>query len=286
MPAKVQQIHASHFLSNNNVILSGRGTEFFPLFIKIEAFGKQVEIKSQINEYLSPYTGDVELSLGKDKEMTNLVNQGYFSSSLFDQIHQLAVFPLFNLLKDELKLIKLVVRHFKKEAGKNFSFENFASVYQIYSADISTILDKNIKKKYYAELRNVFERQLNDKKNPRAYKVSSFFLHFIRWDNDFFSIYENCYEMMPGELKFLENYYSPEMINAIKAYLAYQPRASIFKNMFGKQEKGEITRLTYLDWLNVKKLLSGEFDKIFGDRTAREYIEILEDILKKELETV
>ena len=286
MPAKVQQIHASHFLMNNNAILSGRGAEYFPLFIKIEAFGKQIEIKSQINEYLAPYMGDVELSLGKDKEMTNLVNQGYFSTSLFDQIHQLAFFPLYNLLNDELKLIKLVVKHFKKESGKNFSLENFANVYRVYSSDISTILDRNIKKRYYAELRNVFERQLNDKKNPRAYKVSSFFLHFIRWDNDFYSIYENCYEMMPGELKFLENYYTPEMINAIKAYLAYQPRANIFKNMFGKQEQGEITRLTYLDWLNVKKLLSGEFDKIFGDRTAKEYIGILENILEKELEAV
>jgi len=124
--------------------------------------------------------------------------------------------------------------------------------------------------------------QLNDKKNPRAYKVSNFFLHFIRWDHDFYSIYENCYEIIPGELKFLENYFSVELNNSIKAYLSYQPRASVFKNLCGRQEMGEITRLTYLDWLDIRKLLNKEFDKIFGTRTAKDYIQILDSILEEE----
>jgi hypothetical protein len=49
---------------------------------------------------------------------------------------------------------------------------------------------------------------------------------------------------------------------------------------------GEITRLTYLDWLNVKKLLLEEFEKIFGTRTAKEYIDILGKILESELTAV
>ena len=282
MTAKTQ-ISVHHLIHDKAEAKICRGIEYFPLYIQIEAFNEKVLGKSQIHEYLLPYLSDVEVSLGKDREMSNCVMQGFFSMALFEQINQLSSFPIHNLLQAELKLVKLIVTHLKKVNGKNFPLDNFSDTYKLYSADISSILDRSIKKKYYTELRKVFERQLNDKKNPRAYKVSNFFLHFIRWDNDFYSIYENCYEMMPGELKFLENYFSRELNDSIKAYLSYQPRANVFKNMFGRQEMGQITRLTYLDWLNVKKLLLAEFEKIFGSRTANEYINILGTILENEL---
>lgn len=285
MPAQTQ-ILVKHLIFNKAEAKTCRGMDYLPLYLQIEAFNEQILVKSQMHEYLLPYVSDVEVSLGKDREMSSLVMQGYFSPALFEQINQLSSFPLHNLLNAELKLVRLIVSHLKKINGRNFSLDSFSEKYRLYSADISSILDRNIKKKYYTELRKVFEKQLNDKKNPRAYKVSNFFLHFIRWDNDFYSIYENCYEIMPGELKFLENYFSRELNDSIKAYLSYQPRANVFKNMFGRQEMGEITRLTYLDWLNVKKLLLEEFEKIFGTRTAKEYIDILGNILESELTAV
>lgn len=278
-----QQFIVKHFLQEKAQSRSCRGVDYYPLFISIDANDQKTSIRSQMDEYLMPYLGDLEVSLGKDREIMNLVTRGYFSLELFSQISSVQSFPLTNLMEDELKLVESVIRYMKKSSGKNFTLDNLSQKYKLLSADISSVIDKNIKKKYYAELRKVFEMQLNDKKNPRAYKVSNFFLHFIRWDHDFYSIYENCYEIIPGELKFLENYYSVELNNSIKAYLSYQPRANVFKNLCGRQDMGEITRLTYLDWLDIRKLLLKEFDKIFGSRTAKDYMDILDSILNEEI---
>lgn len=259
------------------------GIEYYPLYIEIEAFGKQAMIKSQIHDYLTSYISDLRLSLGNNLEITKLVLQGLFSESLFKQVRQLKSFPLYNLLNDEILLVKNILSELKNRENERFSLEKFSEIYALYSSDITKVLDESIKRDYSRELRNVFEQNLHSSNNPKACKVSNFLLHFIRWDNDFLGIYDNCYEMMPGEVRFVEKYFSKETLHSIRAYMAFQPKINVFKNIFGRQEQGEITRLTYLDWLQLKELLFVDFEAFFGSRTAKEYIDILHGMLEKQL---
>ena len=118
MPAQTQ-ILVKHLIHNKAEAKTCRGMDYFPLYLQIEAFNEQILVKSQMHEYLLPYVSDVEVSLGKDREMSSLVMQGYFSLALFEQINQLSSFPLHNLLNAELKLVKLIVSHLKKVTGRN-----------------------------------------------------------------------------------------------------------------------------------------------------------------------
>jgi hypothetical protein len=145
MPAQTQ-ILVNHLIYNKAEAKTCRGMDYFPLYLQIEAFNEEILVKSQIHEYLLPYVSDMEVSLGKDREMSSLVMQGYFSLALFEQINQLSSFPLHNLLNAELKLVKLIVSHLKKVNSKNFSLDNFSEKYKLYSADISSILDRSIKR--------------------------------------------------------------------------------------------------------------------------------------------
>ena len=66
--------------------------------------------------------------------------------------------------------------------------------------------------------------------------------------------------------------------------MAYHTKVNILKRFFEKREKGKISTLSYLDWeVEIKSFLQKEFEDIFGEQKALEYIISLDIILREEV---
>jgi len=88
-------------------------------------------------------------------------------------------------------------------------------------------------------------------------------------------------------LKTIENLLSNDLRITIKAFMAYHTKVNILKRFFEKREKGKISTLSYLDWeTDIKSFLHKEFEDLFGEQKALEYIISLDNILREEVNSV
>jgi hypothetical protein len=134
------------------------------------------------------------------------------------------------------------------------------------------------------ELNELFVKSTKSQDSRKLFKVSNYFIHFINWDNSFCDYYEITYEVLPSEIKFLENHLSEDLKLNIKALLAFHSRSGYLRRFLDKTEKGLLPNINYMDWLDFgKEFLLREFIKIFGKQKALEYLNALDFILSKEL---
>ncbi len=118
----------------------------------------------------------------------------------------------------------------------------------------------------------------------KTFNIANFFIHYINWNYTFSNFYEITYEVIPSELKYVENYLDPTLLTSIKAYMAYHSKVNILKRYMEKQEHGRISTLSYLDWItDIKDFLIKEFNKLFGKKKAQEYVNNLDRILDVEI---
>jgi hypothetical protein len=283
MPGKSRKITVKHYLNKRAKAKILGNDKYYPLYLQLIVSGHKAQLKSKIYEYFNSYRGYIE-KLFPDPEKAKLINQGYFSEQLFTKINNEKVFPLSTIFEDETELISRIIKSILLYNTKSFSLNNFSTLYDNHIKDIHEILDQAVKNNYIRELNDIFLKSTKNEDSRKLFRVSNFFIHYIRWDNSFCDYYEITYEVLPSEIKFLENYLSEDLKLSIKALLAFHSRAGYLRRFLDKTEKGQLPNINYIDWIDSgRDFISKEFIKIFGKQKAQEYMSSLDLILSKEL---
>ncbi len=279
-----KKITVKHYLNKRAKAKSLNKEKHFPLYIQIIVNGKKAQIKSKINEHLKIYRSDIERITKNNKDLYELLMQGYFSDKLFEDILRVKLFPLHHLLMDEVAVITRIIEYNQPFTNKEFTLNNFSEDYTKYTEEISQKLDSKIKAWYLKELKDVFLKTIDQDENRDVFKITNYLIHYINWDNAFSNFYESTYEIIPTEFKTIENFLSNELRVAIKAYLAFHSKVNILKRFFEKRELGKISTLSYLDWeTNIRKFVENEFEILFGEQKALQYVLSLDSILTSDL---
>lgn len=283
MPGKTRKITVKHYLNKRAKAKLLGDEKYYPLYLQIIVSGHKAQLKSKVYEYFSSYLGYFE-KLFPDKEKAKLISQGYFSDHLFKKIGSEAIFPLTNIFEDETALISRIIKSILLYNTKTFTLYNFSSIYDHQIKDIHEILELAVKKNYLKELNEIFLKSTKSEDSRKLFKVSNYFIHYIKWENSFCDYYQMTYEVLPSEIKFLENYLSSDLKLEIKALLAFHSRSNYLRRYLDKTEKGQLPNINYIDWINSgKEFISREFINIFGKQKALEYLNTLDFILSKEL---
>ena len=277
-----RKITVKHYLNKRAKAKTFQGERFYPLYIQIIVNARKAQIKSKINEHLSIYRSDIDRISKYNKELNNLLLSGYMSDKLMDKIINEELFPIFHLLQDEVNVLTKIIKFQDPFRNENFSLSNFSIEYTRHVSEITNVLDTTIKQQYLDELNKVFLKSIDHDNSKDIFKISNYLIHFINWDNKFINFYEATYEILPSELKFIENHLTENLATAIKAYKAYHAIINVLKRFFEKRELGKISTLSYLDWVtDIKAFVLKEFEKLFGTPKAIEYVNSLDEILIK-----
>ena len=275
-----KKITVKHYLNKRAKPKVLRREEYYPLYIQLIVDAKKAQIKSRINSYLGHYHGELEHLTKKDARLDNLILSGYFTEKLIEDITAKNVFPVAQLMEDEIGVITKIIRLQRPFEDKSFSLNNFSSEYKKHVTEITDILDSSIKDLYRSSLNKVFLDSVDKDEERKTFNIANFFIHYINWNYTFSNFYEITYEVIPSELKFIENYLDPSLLTSIKAYMAYHSKVNILKRYMEKHEHGRISTLSYLDWItDIKDFLVKEFTKLFGKKKALEYVDNLDSIL-------
>lgn len=279
-----RKITVKHYLNKRAKAKSLNKEKHYPLYIQIIVNGKKAQIKSKINEHLKIYRSDIERITKNNKDLYDLLMQGYFSDKLFEDILRVKLFPIYHLLLDEVAVIKRIIEYNQPFTNKDFTLNNFSEDYTKYTEEISQKLDSKIKSWYLKELKDVFLKTIDQDENRDVFKITNYLVHYINWENAFSNFYESTYEILPTEFKTIENFLSNELRVAIKAYLAFHSKVNILKRFFEKRELGKISTLSYLDWeTSIRKFVENEFEILFGEQKALQYVISLDSILTSDL---
>jgi hypothetical protein len=277
-----KKITVKHYLNKRAKPREYRKELYYPLYVQLIVDAKKAQIKSRIDDQFEIYESEIEQITKKDKELDKLILNGYFSDKQIEKIYSNQIFPLYQLLSDEINVIKRIIVLMKPFESKKFTLNNFSSEYEKHITEITDILDNSIKKSYRENLNRIFLKTVDNKAEKRAFNISNYFIHYISWNYSFSNFYETTYEVIPSELKYIENYLDEELRTSIKAYLAFHSKVNILKRHMEKKEQGLISTLSYLDWLTeIKSFIQKEFTSIFGKKKAMQLITSLDNILEK-----
>lgn len=283
MAGKVRKITVKHYLNKRAKAKILGEEKYYPLYLQLIVSGHKAQLKSKIYEYFNSYRGYFE-KLFPDPDKISLINQGYFSDQLYKKIASEKIFPLTNIFDDETQLVTKIIKSILLYNTKSFSLYNFSSIYDHHIKDIHEILENAVKNYYIRELNDIFLKSTKSEDSRKLFKVSNYFIHFINWENSFCDYYEITYEVLPSEIKFLENHLTEDLKLEIKALLAFHSRSNYLRRYLDKTEKGQLPNINYMDWLDSgREFISREFIKIFGKQKAVEYLNSLDFILSKEL---
>lgn len=277
-----KKITVKHYLNYRAKEKTFQKDKYFPLYIQIIVNGKKAQIKSRIHEFLKIYRSDIERITQNNAEYYNLILDGYFSEKLLENIERKKLFPLYQLLSDEVSVLKRIIANQKPFENKNFTLYNFGWEYQVHTTEITKIFDVHIKDQFQAELKKIFLKTIDQDENREVFKTTNYLINFINWENSFSSIYEATIDMLPENMKMVEQQISRELYTSIRAYITYLHKVNIVNRLFERRQEGRITTLSYLDWqTDIKNYVHQEFVKALGDQKALEYLISLDNILQK-----
>ncbi|HYW96473.1 MAG TPA: hypothetical protein VE870_12845 [Bacteroidales bacterium] len=281
---KSGKITVKHYLNKRGKPKQWNGQDFYPLYLQIMVAGQKAQLRSKIQDYLFSYRGYID-QLFDNKALAALVNRLYLSEDLFRDIRTKKIFPLSNILSDEIHLVSSIIDTCKPFKNEDFSLTNFGQHIDCYLKDVYTVLDFSVKQNYLDELTRIFNETSNCEDDRKLFKLTNYFIHFINWDNIFCDFYEMTYEMLPSEIKYIENHLSEDLKVQIKALMAFHARENFLRRYLDKKEKGRFPTVNYIDWLDEgREFISKEFIKIFGRQKAMDYITTLDAILSRRLE--
>jgi hypothetical protein len=279
-----KKITVKHYLNRRAKPKIYRKEEFYPLYIQLIVDAKKAQIKSRISQYLVNYHSEVGQLTQKDPELDKLILAGYFTEKLFERIHEEEIFPVAHLIGDEVSVITKIIKFQKPFENKRFTLNHFSSEYKKHVTEITEILDDTIKESYRKSLNKLFLEAVDKQEKKKTFNIANFFIHYINWNLPFSNFYEITYEVIPSELKYLENHLDQTLMTSIKAYMAYHTKVNIVKRYMDKQEDGRISTLSYLDWItDIKEVVIKEFTKLFGKKKAFEYVSSLDRILDRNI---
>jgi hypothetical protein len=277
-----KKITVKHYLNLRAKEKVFQKEKYFPLYIQIIVNGKKAQIKSRIHEFLKIYRSDIERITQNNADFYNLILDGYFSEKLMELIEKRKLFPLAQLLLDEISVLKRIIIHLRPFDNNQFTLFNFGWEYQVHTTEITKIFDNHIKNVFQVELKEIFLKTIDQDNNRELFKTANYFINYLNWNNSFSSLYEETMEIMQKQLKMLENLLSNELLISIRAYLAYLSKVNIVNRLFERRQEGRITTLSYLDWqTDIKQFVYKEFVPLFGEQKALEYQISLDNILQK-----
>lgn len=280
MPAEPRKITVKHYLNKRAKAKSYKNESFYPMYIQLIVAGRKAQIKSKINEHLKIYRSDIARLTENNKDLNDLILEGYFSERLLDEIKKENKFPINHLLTDEVEVIKKVIRFLNPFDNEEFTLNNFSFEYQKHTEEITQILDSSIKKLFRDELKVIFLRSIDEDDNKNLFSISNYLIHFINWESSFSNFYESTYEILPTEIRSIEGALNKELRATIKAFMAYHANVNILKRFFEKREQGKISTLSFLDWqTSIKDFILSQFEKVFGEQRALEYVICLDNLL-------
>jgi hypothetical protein len=279
-----KKITVKHYLNKRAKAKSIPREKYYPLYIQIIVNGKKAQIKSKINEHLKIYRSDVDRITKNNQVISLALMEGYVSDKFFEDIKKNKIFPLYQLLMDEVAVITRIISLQKPFTNQEFTLNNFGEEYSKYTEEITKKLDSKIKELYLAELKTIFLKTIDLDENRDVFKVVNYMIHFINWNNSFSNFYDSTFEIMPSELKSIEDLLSEELRTQMRGYLTYHSRVNLLKRFFEKREMGKISTLSYLDWeTDIRDFVFKEFELLFGGQKALQYVQSLEDLLKCDL---
>jgi len=279
-----KKITVKHYLNKRAKPRLYKTEEYYPLYIQLIVDAKKAQIKSRLSQYLGLYHSEIEHFSKKDDQLDKLILSGYFTEKLYDNIIEDSLFPVAQLVEDEVSVITKIITLQKPFENKHFTLNHFSIEYKKHVTEITEILDDSIKVSYRKNLNNLFLDAVDKDEKKKTFNIANFFIHYINWNFPFSNFYEITYEVIPSELKYIENHLDPSLLTAIKAYMAYHSKVNIVKRYMDKQEDGKISTLSYLDWItDIKEFVIEEFTKIFGKKKAFEYIGSLDRILDRNI---
>jgi hypothetical protein len=277
-----KKITVKHYLNLRAKDKIFQKEKYFPLYIQIIVNGKKAQIKSRIHEFLKIYRSDIERITQNNADFYNLILDGYFSEKLMELIDKRKLFPLSQLLLDEISVLKRIIIHLRPFDNNQFTLFNFGWEYQVHTTEITKIFDNHIKDTFQVELKEIFLKTIDQDNNRELFKTANYFINYLNWNNSFSTLYEETMEIMQKQLKMIENLLSNELLISIRAYLAYLSKVNIVNRLFERRQEGRITTLSYLDWqTDIKQFVYKEFVPLFGEQKALEYQISLDNILQK-----
>jgi hypothetical protein len=277
-----KKITVKHYLNLRAKEKLFQKEKYFPLYIQIIVNGKKAQIKSRIHEFLKIYRSDIERITQNNADFYSLILDGYFSEKLIDTIEKRKLFPLAQLLQDEISVLKRIIIHLRPFDNNQFTLFNFGWEYQVHTTEITKIFDNHVKNVYQLELKDIFLKTIDQDDNREIFKTANYFINYLNWNNSFSAIYEETSEIMQRQLKMIENLLSNELLISIKAYIAYLSKVNIVNRLFERRQEGRITTLSYLDWqTDIKQFVYKEFVPLYGEQKALEYQISLDNILQK-----
>jgi hypothetical protein len=279
-----KKITIKHYLNKRAKPRIYRKEEYYPVYIQLIVDAKKAQIKSRLSQYLSIYHSEIEQFTRKDSGLDKLILSGFFTEKLFDKVHEDSIFPIAQLLEDEISVITKIIIHQKPFENKNFTLNNFSFEYKKHVTEITEILDDSIKESYRKSLNKLFLESVDKDDLKKTFNIANFFIHYINWNFPFSNFYEITYGVIPSELKYIENHIDQSLHTAIKAYMAYHSKVNIVKRFMDKQDWGRISTLSYLDWTtDIKAFVITEFTKLFGRKKGLEYVSSLDRILERNI---
>jgi hypothetical protein len=282
-----KKITVKHYLNKRAKPKSLPKEKCYPLYIQIIVNGKKAQIKSKINEHLKIYRSDVERIIKNNQTMHSFLMEGYVSDEFFEEILRKEVFPLYHLLMDEINVITRIIILQQPFTNKDFTLNDFSNDYAKHTEEITNKLDYKIKDLYLAELKNIFLKSIDQDENRDIFKIANYLIHFVNWNNSFSNFYESTFEIMPSEIKMIENLLSNELRTQIKAFMAYHSKVNLLKRFFEKRELGKISTLSYLDWqTDIREFVYKEFEQLYGEQKSLQYVVSLESLLTCDLKPV
>jgi len=279
-----KKITVKHYLNKRAKPKVYRNDEYYPLYIQLIVDAKKAQIKSRLSQYLSIYHSEIEQFTRKDSQLDKLIQSAYFTEKLYNRINEEAIFPIANLLEDEVAVITKIIKLQKPFESKQFTLNHFSVEYKKHVTEITEILDNSIKASYRKNLNSLFLESVDKDDSKKTFNIANFFRHYINWNFPFSNFYEITYEVIPSELKYIENHIDQSLLTSIKAYMAYHSKVDIVKRYMDKQEDGKISTLSYLDWTtDIKEFVIKEFTKVFGKKKGLEYVSSLDRILERNI---
>ena len=258
--------------------------DYHPLELTIRYDKQSIQIRSKISDFLKLYHNDIRKATRDDPKSTKYILQGYFSEKKFMEIMNGRQFPVFDLLMDEIDLITRIIRYYEPFDPANFTAQNFTAEYARHTTEICHILDDSIKDMYITEMTGLFAKNIDPSKSKEVFRISNYFIHYINWDNTFHCFCDMTFEVMPRSFRIVENYLSDRLRTAIKAYMAYMTQVNIIRRHFEKIHPGTISTLSFFEWKDyIQDYLMRNFEKIFGAKKAKQYIESLDQVLTNQL---
>lgn len=286
MSGSLIKITVKHYLNKRAIAKVYEGKKFYPLYIQIITSTQKAQIKSKLCEHIFPYLAHIQMH-SRDKVLTNLIKSGFFSEELLKITQREKPFPLYHLLTDEIKIFTRIIQNEREYKSKSFSLVNFSNTCNNYLSDIFHTLDKGLKAWYLNELNRIFVDSTSIESSRKLFKLTNYFIHYINWDKEFFQYYDTTYEVLPSEIKFIENYLSEDIRKAIKAGLAFYPKYNILKRYLDKTGKGKFPGLNYIDWQEEgRDFITKEFIKLFGKQVAIEFVGSIDQVLSKKVRGV